>query len=135
MPTLEPILEEPTGCASPPSMTSLVGGIVADVQQLLEQQLALYRQELHQDLQKTWQAMWLLAIGIGNALLAGVGLLFAIAHYVSWTFPSIPLWTSLGFLGLVLALLAGAMIYHGLKEFDLLKFRLSGSAEALKEHT
>ena len=121
------VLEEPIRSIAPPSMTSLVAGILADVQKLLEQQLTLTRHELQQDVRKSCEAAWLLAIGATSALLAGIGLVFATAHCVSWAFPSIPLGGSLAMLGLVLAVVAWRMIDRGLKEFESLKLRLNGS--------
>lgn len=125
-----PVLKEPMRSAAPPSVTSLVGGIVSDFQRLLEQQLTLARYELRHDLRMTCRATLFLAVGAGNALLAGIGLLFAIAWSVSWVFPQIPLGGSFGILGLILAAVAWGMINRGLREFDSLNLRLSDLSSA-----
>lgn len=127
-------LDEPVSSLAEPSMTSLVTGIVSDVRDLLEKQFALIRHELQQDMQKTCQATWLIAVGACSALIAGIGLFFALAHCLSWAFPNLPLWGSLALLGTLLAVVAGGMIHRGIKEFHSLNFRLDGSSPAIKEN-
>lgn len=121
------LFEEPIHSTGQPSVAELVAGIVSDFKKLLEQQLTLAKHELQQNLQKILQATWLVAIGAVLALLAGVGLLFATAHGVSWAFPSISLGGSLAIVGLVLSALAYCMIHRGLREFGLLNHQFMGS--------
>lgn len=129
-----PVLEEPMSSSAQPSTASLIAGIVTDVRDLLEQQFALLRHELQQDMHKTCKGTWLIVVGACTALIAGIGLFFAGAHCLSWAFPNSPLWGSLALLGTLLVLIAGGMIYRGIKEFDSLTLRLSRSSPAIKEN-
>lgn len=110
-----------------PSTVSLVKGIVSDIRDLLEKQFALIRHEFQEDFQKTCQATWLIAAGACGALIAGIGLFFAAAHCLTWAFPNLPLWGSLTLLGTLLAIVAGGMIYRGIKEFGSVHLRLNSS--------
>src|SRR5947207_13723011 len=58
------------------SVTSLVSGIVNDAQTLMQQQLALFREEIRTDLRKTKEAVTALAAGAGVAALAVGPLVF-----------------------------------------------------------
>lgn len=127
------VLEEPMSSSPQPSTGSLIAGIVTDVRDLLEQQFALIRHELQQDMHKTCKATWLIAVGLCCALVAGIGLFFAGAHCLSWAFPMIPLWGSLAALGTLLIIVAGGLVFLGIKEFDSLTLRLSSSSPATKE--
>ncbi|MBC7817064.1 MAG: phage holin family protein [Planctomycetaceae bacterium] len=129
-----PVLEEPLSSPTQPSMSTLLSGIVSDVRDLLEQQFALIRHELQQDMHKTCRATWMIAVGACSALIAGIGLFFAGAHGLSWAFPDLPLWGSLALMGLLLVIVAGGMIYRGIREFDSVTLRLSGSFPAIKEN-
>lgn len=133
MSDFQQVLEERPRPAASPSVTSLVRGIVSDVERLLEQQLALAQHELQQDLRQTCQAAWLLAIGVGHALLGGVALLFGIAYGVSWLFPSVPIGGSFAILGMILAVIAWGVIDRGLKKFRSLNLRFSDSTPAKEQ--
>jgi len=134
MADFQPVLEDPLSSSAQPSITALVASIVTDVRDLLEQQFALIRHELQQDMQTTCRATWLIAIGACSALIAGIGLFFASAHCLSWAFPNIPLWGSLALLGILLVIVAGGTIHRGIKQFDSLHLRLNSSSQALKEN-
>lgn len=124
------LLEERPRSTASPSLTSLFTEILGDVQKLLEQQFALVRHELHQDMRQTSQAVGLMAIGAALALIAGVGFLFAAAYGLSWAFPSIPFGGSLTLVGAVLAVIAIALIAQGMKKLDSLNLRLINSSPA-----
>ncbi len=128
------VMEEPAGTLAPQSTSALVAGIVSDVRDLFEKQFALIRHELQQDARKTWQAASLIGTGVCGALVAGIGLFFALAHCLCWAFPDLPLWGSLALLGILLAIVAGGMVYQGIKKFDSLNLRLNDSSPALKEN-
>jgi uncharacterized membrane protein YqjE len=90
-----------------PSVTSLVSGIVTDVQRLVHQELQLARTELRQELDKAKTAAGALAAG---AVLLGIGLLllcFMFVYLINYF--GVPLWGCLGIVGGVL-LLAGVVL-------------------------
>jgi hypothetical protein len=95
------------------SLTSLLGGIVSDVQKLLEDHLHLLRLEVVEDLNKSKNALLPLAVGGGLLLTAFLLLLVALIGWLAWLQPEIPWfgWVgivagSLGTLGLLLLWLA-----------------------------
>jgi len=116
------------------STTSLVAGIINDAQRLLAQQLALFRSEIKQDMHRTWQAGSLVGLGVGVGLVAAVVLVFALAHLIHWAWPQMPLWGAYGITGALVAVLAGALVYAGKKQFDSFNPLPDQSLEALQEN-
>lgn len=120
--------------APEPSVTSLVGGIVNDAQTLMTQQLALFRSEIQQDMSRTWQASCVLACGLGVGMVAGIVLIFAVAHLLHWAWPALELWGAYGIVGLFVGLVAGLMLYAGKKQFESFNPLPDQSFKALQEN-
>jgi len=95
------------GTDTPPSLTTLVGGIVDDLQRLIRQEIELARREVHQEWEKTKVAAGAMAAGASLAALAAVLLCFFFVHLLAWATP-LPLWAWFGIVGGVL--LGGAAI-------------------------
>jgi len=72
-----------TDTYSPPdqqTLTSLVSGIIHDAQTLVQQQVALVREEIRIDLRKTKEAVAAIAAGAAVAALAAVPLVFMFVY-------------------------------------------------------
>lgn len=92
-----------------PSLTSLVSGIVTDLQHLIRQELNLARTEVHQEWEKTKTAAASMAAGAALCLMAGLLLSLMLPLLLNWAVPSIPLWGWFGIVGALLGL-AGALL-------------------------
>lgn len=115
------------------SVTSLVSGIVNDAQSLMQQQLALFREEIRTDLRKTKEAVTALAAG-GTVAALAVGpfvfMLVALLHELAlW-----PWWASALLVGVVFAIVGGALIAVGVQRFRSFNPLPDQSVEALKEN-
>jgi hypothetical protein len=87
---------------STPGIASLVGGIVDDAQHLLQQQMALLKTEVRNELN---QAKHAAISGMIGAVIAGMGiviLLIAIAQAIG-AYTSIPMWGCYAIVGAVTA--------------------------------
>lgn len=115
------------------SVTSLVSGIVNDAQTLIQQQLALFREEIRADLRKTKEAVTALVAGVAVAALAVGPLVFflvALLHELAvW-----PWWASALLVGVVFAVIGGALIAIGVQRFRSFNPLPDQSVEALKEN-
>lgn len=96
--------------SSEPSVATLVGGIVEDLQTLVRQQLLLTRREVERDVRIGSKALGKLLVGASVCFLGAVALTFSVAHLLHWaTAPAgfdpagVPLWASFGLVGIVLA--------------------------------
>jgi len=118
---------------SEPSLTSLVSGIVDDVQELTKQQLALFKQEIRDDLHKCLEIAISWAFGLGAALI-GVFLLFQMLVYVLHETAGLPLWSSYGLVGTASAVLGAGLFYAGKKKLEDFSPLRSESVQALKEN-
>jgi len=91
----------------PTSLTDLASGIMADFQQLLKQQMSLFRAEFSQDLRRTRQVAQCFGVGIFLLAFSGVMLIIAgvhlLGHLTGW-----PMWACWATVGGV-ALLCGAI--------------------------
>src|ERR1700730_6002425 len=105
---------------SPPkrSTTTLVSGIIADAQHLIQQQLAMFRQEIRDDLRKSRDAALELAVGVGITLIGSALLLIMLPLLLHWAAPELPLWACFGIVGGVLTAVGGILVYVGVKKFE-----------------
>jgi len=125
-----------TDLRSPPgvSMTSLLGDIINDAQELIRQQLALFRQEIRQDLHKARDGVMILGAGVGVIAVGGLLILLMLPLLLNWLVPSLPLWACFGIVGAVAAAIGGVLLYAGFKRFESIHPLSDNAAVALKEN-
>lgn len=99
-------------------MATLVSGIIADVQELLKQQLTLFQQELQEDFRKTKNAVLPLIVGIVLVLVAGIILAAGLALLLNALWPALALWLCFVMAGAVWGLAAGVLVFLGKKKLD-----------------
>jgi len=116
-----------------PSVTGLVTGIVSDIQDLLKQQLALFRHEVESDFNRSKEAMIAIMAGMGVALVGISFLLFMLVHLMHWG-TDMPLWGCYGIVGGALAIVGGVMYFVGRRKFDSFNPLPDESAQAAKEN-
>jgi hypothetical protein len=116
------------------SAATLLSGIISDAQHLIQQQLAMFRQEIRDDVRKGKQAIVPLAVGIGITAVGGVFLLLMLPLLLHWAVPALPLWACFGILGGVLATLGGALVYAGVRKIESLDLLSNQAVEAFKEN-
>jgi hypothetical protein len=129
---------EPSGRAEPngrtePSLTQLLSGIIGDAQELMRQQLAMFRTEIKEDVRRTKQT--LVAMVCGLALVSvGAALLCFMAVYGLEAAFELPLWACFGIVGGTLALGGGVAFYTAVRQFSEFNPLPDESAQALKEN-
>jgi hypothetical protein len=116
------------------SMTSLLSGILSDIQELLKQQLALFRREVRDDIGRVKDASMAIAGGITLCLLAGIMLCFMLANLLVELVDGLPLWGSYAIVGAVLALIGGALVAFGSAKFRSFNPLPDESAQQLQEN-
>jgi hypothetical protein len=114
--------------------TQLLSGIISDAQDLIKQQLALFRSEVREDFQKTKQATLLMVGGIVVAQLAAMLLCWMCVHLLAASFSSIPLWGCFGIVGGVLALIGGCLAMAAMTQFKSFNPLPDQTAQAVKEN-
>src|SRR5438128_1115670 len=119
--------------AAEPSITGLVKGILHDLQVLIRQQLALFKHEIKQNLQKSRQAIMLLAAGIGIAAVGGVLLCFMLVYLLAWAFTVLPLWVCFLIVGALCCAAGGGLLFAGINTLKSVTVP-EQSIEALKEN-
>ena len=117
-----------------PSVAALASGIVHDFQELVKQQLDLFRHEVKADVRKAREASTSLAIGTGLTVLGGLLLCFGIVHLLSWLVPALPLWGSYLIVGGLLGAPGAGLSYYACQQFRASNLLPDESAEALKEN-
>src|SRR5436190_811939 len=113
-------VQEPIQNHSEPSATALVGGIIGDVQVLVEQQFRLMRREIEDDLRKGTEAALVFGFGVGIFFLGAGALGLALAYLLHWaasptgTDPAwFPLWACHAVIGVWLSVIGGALALVG----------------------
>lgn len=116
------------------SVTSLLRGIVSDAQELMQQQLALFRAEIKDDFRKTVGI--LIAIGSGAFMVAiGASLLSCMLVYLLNSLaPALPLWGCFGIVGACVALVGVIIAYAAIAKFKTFNPLPDESVQALKEN-
>jgi uncharacterized membrane protein YqjE len=109
------------------SITELVQGIVADVGDLVRQEVRFARKEITSDLRKTRNAAAYLFAGGAVALVGLILLSLSVGHLLHWlslpaehveTTARLPLWAAHGIVSLVLLAIGGALSWMGYQKFE-----------------
>jgi hypothetical protein len=116
-----------------PSVTATVKGIIDDAQELIGQQLALFKAELKEDIRKAKEAMISFAFGLILVIPGCLLLLMMLPQLLNWLVPAIPMWACYGLTGGLLAILGGALVYLGVRKLETLH-PPEQSVAALKEN-
>lgn len=115
-------------------VTPLLRGIVADTQTLLRQEISLARCEVRQDLHQAGQVLAGAAVGAVVATMAGLLMCLALAHYISWSFPEIPLWGSYLSVGFGLGIASAALLINVRREARELQLTPQQTLQSMKEN-
>jgi hypothetical protein len=122
------------------SVESLVGGVLCDLQSLIEQQFQLSRRELEDEVRQTARSVAILAIGFGFLLssiilfaLAGANLLHRIVSSSATASEAIPLWGCQAIMGGLLSLIGLIVIRIGLSSYKAIEAMKNPLAELMQE--
>jgi len=114
--------------------TASVADIIRDAQELLSQQLAMFRAEVREDWRKARNATIPMALG-GAVVFVGVILLcLMLVHLLAWAWPELPLWGAYGIVGGVMAAVGAGAFYAGKKKLEQNNPLPDKTAHALKEN-
>ena len=116
------------------SMTSLVGGIIDDAQELITQQLALFRTEIRAEFRKAQEAAIMLAIGIGVLLIGVLILELMLPLLLNWLWPAVPLWACFAIVGGIHTIAGVILLVVAIKDFRAVHAVPERSVEALREN-
>jgi len=123
------------------SATSLVGGIIDDMQELVKQQVQLTKKEMKEEIQKAAESAALFAVAGGVIFFGFFFVGFGLVHLIHWaSSPAgsdpgrIPLWVCYGFVGVPLALIGGILIWIGRQKIKSIDPMHNPAADALKEN-
>jgi uncharacterized membrane protein YqjE len=125
----------PTGHVAP-----LVTGIIDDLQELIKQNLTLFKVEVREDLKKTRDAVSALGVGVGLAVVGGLHLTLMLVTLLWWAFDpnrgaasGIPLWVCFGIVGGLMAAVGVVLYLRGKRKLESFNPLPDESADALKE--
>jgi uncharacterized membrane protein YqjE len=123
------------------SVAPLVAGVIDDLQELIKQNLALFKVEVHEDLKKTKEAAAALGVGVGLAVVGALHLTLMLVTLLWWAFDSdarahrgLPLWVCFAIVGGVFTGVGAALFFRGKKKLDSFNPLPDETAEALKEN-
>lgn len=116
------------------AVSTLVGGIVQDARELMVEQLTLFQVEVKNDIHRMLAAFVPLGIGLAVALTALFLLGTCGAFYLTWQWPTLPLWAGFGIMGLAVAIVAGALVLWGKAMFDQVHLTPDTALKGLKEN-
>jgi len=123
------------GTETEPSVTSLVKGVIDDVQTLTKQQFALLKQELEEDFAKTRHAALPMMIGLGVLLIGTLLLGITFGLLLEWACrPYLPYWVALAIVTVLMAGVGLALFYVGQKKFQAFNPLPDRTLEALKDN-
>ena len=105
-----------TNGSSQPSMTTLMSGILTDVQHLMAQQTHLLRLEIREDLCKARTGAMFLGAGLGVIAVGGLLFCFMLPLLLHWL-TAWPEWICFGIVGVLLLVLGGGAAYAAVQKF------------------
>jgi len=109
----------------------LVAGIVHDAQELIGQQLSLFKQEVRQDLKRARDGAGFMAAAAGACLLGSLLLVLMLVHLLAWL-TDLPLWSCYGIVGGVLTVFGAILAWRATQKFE--HALPEKSAKALEEN-
>lgn len=122
------------------SVECLVGGVLGDLQKLIEQQFQLSRRELEDEVRQMARWVAVLAIGFGFLFssiilfsLAGANLLHRIVSSPAPASETIPLWGCQAIVGGLLSLIGLIVIRIGLSSYQAIEAMKNPLAELMQE--
>lgn len=118
--------------SSEPSVPSLLSGIVHDAQELIKQQVELFKTEVRADIRKTKEATASLGLGLCFLLLSSTLLCLTLV-YLLHELAGLPLWASYLIVTAAVAVPGGFLAYTGWKKFNSFNPLPDETAQALKE--
>jgi hypothetical protein len=118
--------------AGQPSLTSLVSGIVQDVQQLVRQEINLARTEVKQEWEKAKTAAGALMAGVVLLAVGGVLLCFMLVYLINYF--GVPLWGCFGIVGGVFTHFGLLLAGMGYAQARRVSVNPPQTAETLKEN-
>jgi uncharacterized membrane protein YqjE len=101
------------------SLSSLLGGIVNDLQELLADHLQLMKLEVQEDFQKSKDAMLPMVVGGCLMLAAFMLLIEMLIGWLTWMEPSIPWFGWAGIVALIAGAIAGALLLFARRKWQL----------------
>jgi len=127
--------EVQTNTGATPRVAPLVSGIIDDLQDLIKQNLALFKVEVREDFKKTKEAVSAMGVGAGLAAVGGLHLTLMLVFLLEWLFrPHLPLWVCFGIVGGLGAGIGLALVLRGKRKLDSFNPLPDHTAEALKEN-
>lgn len=125
-----------TSSPSEPTVTTLLSGIVTDAQELIKQQLLLFKHEIKDDMVRAQEILPSLGLGVSAAVAAIFLLGLTLAHLLSWSFGGdahIPLWVCYAIITVVFGVAGVVLLYFAKKNLESLPMSHQ-AAEATKEN-
>jgi riboflavin synthase alpha subunit len=120
---------------SPASVSTLVGGIIDDAQQLMRQEVALARREVREELNKAKAAATSLALGAAIAFFGAMMLCFMVVHLITWVSHDwIPLWGSFAIVGGSLTVLGIVLLYAARNRASAIHLLPKQTVETMREN-
>jgi hypothetical protein len=116
-----------------PTLAQLVGDLVNDAKQLLRQELALAKHEIHEEVRKTKLALLSLGVGIGIAAVGGLLLIVMVVHLLN-ALTELPLWACYGIVGGVCAIVGIVLLYRGEHQVAQIDLFPEKTVETMKEN-
>ncbi len=120
--------------ATNPGTSTLLTEILHDVEDLLKQQMALFKHEVKVEVQRIATAIIVLIVGATTALIGIGSLSLMLAYLLNWTIPALPLWACFGLVGIAIVGLGVASARYGLNRIRNLKLLPEESMAALREN-
>ena len=107
------------------SVTSLVSGIVTDAQELIKQQLLLFKHELKEDVTRTKEALPALGAGVALAMTALILFALTLSLLLYWLVnplppANLPLWVCFGIFTVVFGVAGCCLLYFASKTIESL---------------
>jgi len=98
-------------------VSELVAGIVHDAQELISQQLVLFKQEVRQDLRRAREGAGFMAAATGACLLGSLLLVLMLVHLLA-SLTDLPLWSCYGIVGGVLTAVGAILAWRARQKFE-----------------
>jgi len=102
----------------PPSVVrELLEGVLADAQMLIQQQLAIFRNDLNHEIEKAREAAAFVIVGVAIVTTGGILFSLMLVYLLVALYPTLPLWAGFGIVGIPIIAIGSVVCFIGTRKF------------------
>jgi len=103
--------------SQPSVVRELLEGVLADAQMLVQQQLAIFRNDMNHEIKQAREAAAFVMVGVAIVTTGGILFSLMLVYLLVTLYPTLPLWSGFGIIGIPIIGIGCAVCFAGFRKF------------------